>query len=637
MTLWGRGRMPEAYAQVNSWTNPTSGYWEDQRWSLGVPPGPGQSIRLTNAGWKALAISSTTVQNYPETLTIGSLTVSSPTDSFNTLLLNYAGLDHPLMTSSLTIASNSAVVMFSSALQVNNLGTDHFSVNGTFTEVESSAVSAGYLSLGENSPGIYNLTNSSLTVKGEFLGGAFTATFNQDGGTNAFNTLHLNHGSYNLYAGHCAGPIVIGDITVAVFNQWGGSVTSSLAIARGSYTLNAGMFSGPGMILPANTPNAFGSFVQASGTNNQAGELFVGAQRGSVEASSGNYRLSEGVLNTTGTFVSFYGNFDQQGGSHVVQGAFSVVGTIIQRNPGFTVDAYATLDGGMSSCQSLNVEIAVFSQTGGTNRVAGDLTLARTQPGTFYNLSGGDLQTSNTIVFGSYSGAFNQSGGVHRISHLLKLARNADPYPCLYLLSSGELDAMDIVVNGGAVFRHTGGILIHSGVLTLDDGVWETKPGGQSLGPLQLSGSGNSTLSLPASGCVVQFATSSSLGWSNQSRLVIENWNGSINGGGIQQVLFGSSASSLTSQQLSQLLFYNPTGFALGVYSARILATGEITPSGRLNYFLSGVGMVLQWDNGFILQTATNVSGPYSDLTGIASPYTNQLVEPQQFFRLRHL
>ena len=636
-TLWGCGQMPATCALVNSWTNQASGYWEDPAWSLGLPPGAGQSILLTNSGWKALAISAATVQNCPQALSIASLAIASPIDSFNTLLVNQAGLDLPLTTDSLTVASNSAVVLFSSALQVNNQGADHFSVNGTFTETESSAVSARYLSLGENGPGIYNLTNSFLSVGGEFLGGIFTATFNQDGGTNSFDTLHLNHGSYNLYEGHCTGTIVIGDLTAAVFNQWGGSVTSSLAIARGSYALKSGMFSGPGLILPALTEGATGSFMQTGGTNTQIGELFVGAPRGSVAASGGSYGLVEGVLNTADTFISYFGNFDQRGGRHVVQGAFSVVGTVIQRNPGFTVDAYATLGGGVSSCQSLSVEIAVFSQSGGTNLVAGDLTLARTQPGTFYNLSGGNLQTSNTIIFSSYSGAFNQSGGVHRISHLLKLARNADFYQCRYVLSDGELDVADILVNGGAVFRYSGGTLIHSGVLTLDDGVWEAKPRGEKLGPLQLSGSSISTLSLPGSGCVVQFATSSSLGWSNQSRLVIENWNGSSTGAGIQQILFGNDASSLTRQQLSQLQFMNPSGCAPGIYPARILATGEITPGGWLDYSLSSDGLVLQWDTGFILQTATTVCGPYADLTGVTSPYTIQLVEPQMFFRLRHL
>jgi polygalacturonase len=46
--------------------------------------------------------------------------------------------------------------------------------------------------------------------------------------------------------------------------------------------------------------------------------------------------------------------------------------------------------------------------------------------------------------------------------------------------------------------------------------------------------------------------------------------------------------------------------------------------------------LVLQWNNGFTLQTATNIEGSYTDLTGATSPYTNLLsTAPQQFFRLR--
>ena len=46
--------------------------------------------------------------------------------------------------------------------------------------------------------------------------------------------------------------------------------------------------------------------------------------------------------------------------------------------------------------------------------------------------------------------------------------------------------------------------------------------------------------------------------------------------------------------------------------------------------------LVLQWNNGFTLQTATNVAGSYTDLTGATSPFTNIIsTSPQQFFRLR--
>jgi regulation of enolase protein 1 (concanavalin A-like superfamily) len=45
---------------------------------------------------------------------------------------------------------------------------------------------------------------------------------------------------------------------------------------------------------------------------------------------------------------------------------------------------------------------------------------------------------------------------------------------------------------------------------------------------------------------------------------------------------------------------------------------------------------VLSWSGAFVLQSATNVTGPYSDLQGATSPFTNNNSSlPQQFFRLR--
>jgi len=46
--------------------------------------------------------------------------------------------------------------------------------------------------------------------------------------------------------------------------------------------------------------------------------------------------------------------------------------------------------------------------------------------------------------------------------------------------------------------------------------------------------------------------------------------------------------------------------------------------------------LVLLWDNGFTLQAATGVAGPYQDISGASSPYTNLFTpSPQRFFRLR--
>ncbi len=44
---------------------------------------------------------------------------------------------------------------------------------------------------------------------------------------------------------------------------------------------------------------------------------------------------------------------------------------------------------------------------------------------------------------------------------------------------------------------------------------------------------------------------------------------------------------------------------------------------------------ILSWTGSYILQWATNVSGPYFDVQGATSPYTNNTPLPRQFFRLQ--
>ena len=93
-----------APAQDNSWTSPVSGNWQDASWSLGVIPGTNQNVFLTNAGWKALQISSSTAHNFPQSFIVNSIVVSSPPDSFNTLLLNFAGAGTPFVVKAISVA-----------------------------------------------------------------------------------------------------------------------------------------------------------------------------------------------------------------------------------------------------------------------------------------------------------------------------------------------------------------------------------------------------------------------------------------------------------------------------------------------------------------------------------------------------
>jgi hypothetical protein len=620
-----------ARGEVNSWTKPVSGNWEEPYWSRGAP-NTNHTIMFTNAGWKALAIGASTVASAPQSLNVNAIQISSPTNSFNTLLLNYAG-QTPLRANSLIVGGNSAVVMLQSALQVNASGTSAFSVNGTFTGDDNSLIEAPYMSIGELGAAVLNLTNSTMKVPVEFFGGAYPGTIHHASGFNLFTSLHLNNADYRLYGGDCVGDIVIGDNLSATFHQFGGSVTGTVALAHGSYFLAGGTYSSPQLIIPAVTYSTLGSFVQSGGAN-ITGPLTVGTYYGGLH---GSYDLSGGVLNTTGTHVSFHGGFDQSGGVHAIQGRLDVLGGIILKGGG-AVWAFYDLSDGLILSDSVNVVISVFAQSGGTNQT-GELTVGPHYAQSSYLLSGGRLQTVNTTVYGSWQGAFRQSmehgSGTHVISNLLSLVGDKF-YPATYVLNGGDLIARDIYLSQGGV-RHLGGSITHSGVLTLAGGIWEENTTQQQLGPLQLSVSAetNSSIRLPGTAGILRFAASSSLIWSNDALLIIENWNGLLQGGGSEQILFGTSATGLTPPQLSQVRFRDPANCAPGLYPASLLGTGEVVPGPFLDSRPVGNQLVLRWNDGFVLQSATNVSGPYEDLTQANSPYTNSLTEARRFFRLR--
>ena len=53
-----------------------------------------------------------------------------------------------------------------------------------------------------------------------------------------------------------------------------------------------------------------------------------------------------------------------------------------------------------------------------------------------------------------------------------------------------------------------------------------------------------------------------------------------------------------------------------------------------LSFTRSGNNLVLSWPQG-TLQSASQVTGPYTDMTGVSSPYSAPLSGPQKYFRVR--
>jgi hypothetical protein len=91
---------------------------------------------------------------------------------------------------------------------------------------------------------------------------------------------------------------------------------------------------------------------------------------------------------------------------------------------------------------------------------------------------------------------------------------------------------------------------------------------------------------------------------------------------------------SITNATTDAAGLYSVTGTVGSCAFAAAMTIVTINQPPVLSLQTSGNSLVLNWSSG-ALQSATNVLGPWYDVVGAASTYTNPLVEPQQFFRLR--
>lgn len=134
-----------------------------------------------------------------------------------------------------------------------------------------------------------------------------------------------------------------------------------------------------------------------------------------------------------------------------------------------------------------------------------------------------------------------------------------------------------IVVNGGTLLQLTTSDQIgDASDLTLNGGTFEVADANDDLGTLTLSA--DSTIDLSGDNAVIEFDDSSSETWSG-SLLTITDWDGDRDGGGNEQIIFGTTSGGLTTDQLQRIVFINPLGFAPGNYAAVILSSGEIVPA----------------------------------------------------------
>lgn len=602
-------------AQVNSWTSPASGNWEDPSWSLGVSPASTHWVMVTNAQSKAVAIFPSTPIN---TRTISNLTVSAPSGYANTVLLNFSGFGSPLKVlneanildrgslnnqfGSFVVGTNCLVM---NANMVHESGS-WFVTNGSTTFVNSTGSFARSQCALKNAAA-YN--NSFLTQ----TGGVFDAT------------LGLYDSTYVLSNGIFQGSLTLGDFGIQVFTgnlyQTGGTNSANTYVSKGTYKLLNGTFLGTiGM-------GREGNFYQTNSVVNAP----------SVDLGSYQFGSRYAVTNGTNRFGSLSigsGTYTQNGGTLFVTNGMSVVGHFDSYGPVWF--AHYELNPGVVDCATVSLgRFGDFSHIAGTNRVRSELNLNQGH----YILTAGSVQTLNTVVAPNFPydvditfpSRFDHNAGTHIVTNTLTIQGN-------YALLGGTISAPTIVLGNSrdSAFTISGAtpVVVNSGLFSAG-GRLRLQGSTQQLGKLVLSD--NATFDFASTAGQLKFLTSSGVPWTNGVTLVISNWIGLATGNGANRFVVGTDATGLASAQLGQIRFINPSGFSPGTYYADILATGEVVPTVRPHLLASKLAgkIIFNWPAGFTLESSTNAQGPFFTVPSVTPPYTNVFTEPRRFFRVK--
>jgi hypothetical protein len=601
----------------NNWTNPVSAKWESPFWSLGTPPASGQVVNIMNNGYKAVNIDGATVSGFASSLTVGSLEVGAPANGLSTLLLNYAGLSTPLkVLNSCLIQTNGTLLNLSSSFEVDGANGGTLTIDGgTFTQQGGLTVVTPPVQVLN---GTLNATNATMNLGPLHVGTGYpqSGAVNQSGGTILSSAITLDEGTYSLLNnGTLYALNGISLVNAARFVQTSGTNYGDVQLAPGSsssYLMTGGLLHGTNIYAVT-----FGTFNQNGGT--------VEVQNLSAQGSTPYqyfpcYVLATGKLHcATMSIGGNNGMFRQVGGTLFLPNGLNLLNA--------SGHGAFELHGGNASMPSLVVSNGGdYVQYGGTNQVAGDITVYSRG----LSIYGGRLSSVNTgIAEGGliYQDRGYQGMATNEISGVLSILGS-------YALVEGGLSVNGIYLRGNLTISFldyqgvpTPAVLNNTGLINFGGALYVSSSQ-SSMGQLGLSANG--TISLDTHPLTLRFADSHALNWDLSSTLTIEGWNGSYSGNGSHQLYFGSSAAGLTSQQLARIKF----SISGGLYSARILATGEVVPE-ILAASRSGKMLTLTWGPGWTLQSSTNAAGPYQDVPGATSPRTISMDKSREFFRLR--
>jgi hypothetical protein len=483
------------------------------------------------------------------------------------------------------------------------------------------------------------LVSSNVSVGDGFM---VTGTFEQSGG------IHNNSGEIKLWGyertvqHHGSGfyRLSAGLLTANRINVFGGGFTQSGGSNRvgdivldfaGGFSLRGGSLDSSNCLFTAQTGSlpyySPAVFVQSNGTHTVHNQMIIEKSTSPFSSPRGGiYYLDGGTL--ISQTVNVWDRFAQFGGMHTNRQYLNVSGN------------YTLTDGYLLS-PSLALYGGSFIQTGGTNRAD---NLQTSLKSVFY-LGGGVLSTLNSRVTSAgvtdrtNRSSFVQSNGNHLVQNTLTID------PGFYRLYGGSLAAPNIGLYPDSELWLEGGTIDNPGSITMYEAALRARTE-HRLGKLVIA-SGPlsqfpdeplfSALDFEGASTVLRFLDSHDVSSAWNSRLAIQNWNGSTNGGGTDQLYVGTTSQGLTAAQLDKIFFDHPAGLPPGNYPARILPSGEIVPAAppSITFARASNKLVLSWTGDYQLRTATNIAGPFVNVVGATSPYTNSFNDPQRYFELR--
>ncbi len=543
-------------------------------------------LNIRNGSALGNTSSSTTVANNAALEIQGNITVAEDVVISGTgvssggVLRNVSG--NNTWTGNVNLATNSQISSDSGQLSIN--GT--VGRSGATSRVLTLAGAGDIVVNGSISGNITNLivnTTGNLTLVGD---NAYTGTTALNSGTVNVNSATAFSSGTVTIAGSDLDNTSGAAVTLTNDNtfKWNADFTfigtNDLNLGAGgvslnanrTVTVNAGNLTDGGVISGAFSLNKDGAGTMVlSGASTYTGNTTLTGGTLSVSSlANGGSNSNIGKSNANGTSLVF------DGGTLQYTGAGSTT------NRDFTVTANGgTLDASGTGNLNFNNTTASVLFTGNGTR-----TLTLTGINTGNNSLGlliGDKSAGNaTSLVKTGAGqwqltATNTFTGSATVNQgTLKLNGSA---------GAALNNVASVNLTGGTLLLGAANQINDAATMTLAGGTFNTAGLNETLSTLTLTTS--STIDLgdatTANASVVHFGDSSGQTWTSNGGdfLAVLNWSGSTSGNGSDQVIFGSSNTSLTAGQLSRVVFYNPTGFGSGYFAATLLSTGEIVPTGN--------------------------------------------------------